>query len=498
MKSRVKRIEKYVQSMSLADKIILIVALIGVLVRIIYIIGTNYDVRQHDSVEFEYNEGHLAYIWYWFEHRMLPDFDPRQYWQFYQPPLHHILAAIWLKINLLVGFDLMTAIENIQILTSFYSCMAVYFSYKIFKELGIKGKGLVLAFTIVCLHPTLIMMSGSINNDILCIMIGLAVMLATLKWYKNPSMKKIIVIAVLLGLSMMAKTSGVLLAPAIAFVFISKFAKDVLKLKQLKQLKKITKATKENGISEIENTEIAENGLSAKVGRHSEIIATISQFIVFICISVPIGMWWSIYNNVRFKVPFGYVPKLPKELDQYIGGYSVWSRFFDFNPVQFSSVFENWGRPSFEHNIIIAIMKTSMFGEYNFSQTTNITVIPATIAFWANAVLIVLSVTAMVYVGSKRIEQVDNVIKMFFGLVYAVVMGSFIKFCFEFAHTCTMDFRYIVPTMVIGAIAIGIFVNELEKKERAVSEKVIVVVEVSVVFLAVFSVLTYCILALAS
>lgn len=466
MKSRFEKVGKYIKSMSRTDIFILLIAFIGILIRLIYIAHTKYDVRQHDSVSIQYDEGHLAYIWYWFDNFRLPDFDPRKYWQFYQPPLHHIIAAIWLKLNAMTGLDLMTAVENIQILTTFYSCMTVYFCYKIFNELGISGKGLVAAFTIVCLHPTLILMSGSINNDILCIMLGMTVILSTIRWYKSPELKKIILIAVLLGLTMMTKTSGALLAPAIAFVFAYRFVRW------------------------------SAEGIKKK--SYLKTIDLLKQFAAFLCISVPLGMWWGIYCNIRFKVPFGYVPKLPKELDQYIGRYSVWDRFFDFNPNQFASVFENWGRPSFEHNIIIAILKTSLFGEYDFSQTTAAVVLPATFAFWANCAVVVISVVAMIYVCFKRYPEVDAVIKVFLGLVYAVAMGSFIKFCFVFAHTCTMDFRYIVPTMIVGSIAIGLMINELDKKRSAISKALVFGICVMLMVSSAAGVLTYYVLAMAS
>lgn len=456
--------------LSKTDKLLLVIALIGVVIRMIYINYTAYNVRQHDLISLNDKEGHIAYIIYWYNNFKLPNFDPRDFWQFYQPPLHHIIAAMWVKLNVFIGFNFVSAVENIQVLTMIYSFITTFICYRIFKELGIKGKGLVIAFTLVCLHPTMILISGSINNDMLCLMFEMAAVLATIKWYKNPSMKNIIIIAFCMGLSMMTKTSGALIAPGIAFVFIYRFVMDVIAWKNTKSEKK-TYAIK--------------------------VLGLIKQFLVFLIIAVTIGMWWSIYTKVRFGMPFGYVPKLSNDLNQYIGTYSVWARFFDFDMGQLKNVFENWGNPCFEHNILIAILKTSLFGEYDFSKSVNYIVQPATILFWLNVIMTVVAVNAMLYVCFKKIKNVDNTIKIFFSIIYITILGSFIEFCFQYPHTCTMDFRYIVPTIIIGAAAIGSFVNDLDKRNNIQFKIISFGICVATFLFAVFGVLTYYILGLA-
>ena len=53
--------------------------------------------------------------------------------------------------------------------------------------------------------------------------------------------------------------------------------------------------------------------------------------------------------------------------------------------------------------------------------------------------------------------------KVFFGGYQILLFANFISFCFKFPHNCSMDFRYIVPTMIIGAMFIGMFVNKLRE-----------------------------------
>jgi len=475
VKDKLIRYKKYLKELPQTDKLIILIALIGVAIRIIYISYTNFNVRQHDLLSLQDKEGHIAYIVYWYNHFKLPDFDPRSLWQFYQPPLHHIIAAMWVKLNVFVGFNFATAVENIQVLTMIYSCITTYICYKILTELGIKGRGLVIAFTLICLHPTLILLSGSINNDILCLMLGMAAILATIKWYKKSSMKNIIIIALCLGLSMMTKASGVLIAPGIACVFIIKFIKSVIDWKIIKN---------------------PDNKNPDNKKHYVHVSGLMIQFLVFLIISVPIGIWWSVYAYARFGMPIGFVPKLSNNINQYIGSYPTWARFFDFDLAQIKSVFQNWGDPSFEHNILLAILKTSLFGEYDFSKAVSFIVLPATILFWSNVILTVLSLFAMVYVCIKKIENFNNVMKIFFSVMYITIVGSFIKFCFQYPHTCTMDYRYIVPTLIIGAVAIGLLVNELDKKKSIQYKRISFGIYTVTKVFAVFSVLTYCILGM--
>ena len=198
LKDKFIRYKKAIKELPQTDKLIILIALIGVAIRILYICYTDFNVRQHDLLSLQDDEGHIAYIIYWYNHFKLPDIDPRSLWQFYQPPLYHITTAMWVRLNVWVGFSFANAVENIQVLTLIYSCITTFICYRILKEIGIKGKGLVIAFTLICLHPTMILLSGSINNDILCLMLEVAAILATIKWYKKSSMKNIIIIALCL------------------------------------------------------------------------------------------------------------------------------------------------------------------------------------------------------------------------------------------------------------------------------------------------------------
>ena len=92
-----------------------LILLSGLLLRLIYISYTGIGTRQHDvHTFFKNNGGHAEYILYLFDNHKLPDFDPRDIWQFYHPPLHHIICALWLTIVDRIGLDYTTTGVNMM------------------------------------------------------------------------------------------------------------------------------------------------------------------------------------------------------------------------------------------------------------------------------------------------------------------------------------------------------------------------------------------------
>jgi len=67
-------------------------------------------------------DNHAGYITYLLQHHQLPDFDPRGHWQFYHPPLHHMISALWLWLSEHVfGISNAAAQESLQTLSLFYA-----------------------------------------------------------------------------------------------------------------------------------------------------------------------------------------------------------------------------------------------------------------------------------------------------------------------------------------------------------------------------------------
>ena len=408
--------------------LILLIMAAGFLIRLCYVMSVPMVTMQHDVAQLGKGNGHIGYIEYLFKNKALPDFDVRTVYQFYHPPLHHIIAAVWVGIQMLMKIEYAHAFENIQLLTLFYSTLCMILSYKIFRQLKLKGIALVAATAVVALCPTFYIMAGSINNDILSITFMLGAFLNTIYWYKHRKMKHIVFIALCIGLGMMTKLSVWMVAPPVAFIFIYSFIKNMLD-KDNRDVKKY-----------------------------------ITQFAVFLAICAPLGLWWSFRNYISHGVPFGYVLELSKTSKQYIGDIPVWQRMFDFGFYQFKDVsdqFTIYEAPYNEFNPIVGLFKTSMFDEgvavRNFPNISGFN----NMLFWSAVVLGIVGFVAMIFAFCKKSKQLDMPMKVFIGILYGVIFISYYVFCLKFAHVCTQNIRYAVPLIVLGAYFIGWAVQNL-------------------------------------
>ncbi|MGN0606675.1 MAG: ArnT family glycosyltransferase [Oscillospiraceae bacterium] len=414
------------------QRCIFILAICGIAIRYFYIIYTLWYERQHDVGSVEMEQGHVAYIWEMYANNFrIPDGDPRIRWQFYHPPLHHILEALFMKI--ISGSEFNE--ENLQIPTFIYSCISMKIMYDFLKEMGLKEKPLVYSFALVCFNPTFIIMSGSINNDMLSSMFIYASVLYTIKWYKSPKMKYIIIIALCVGLGMMTKLSVGLAAPAIAAVFIIKFIQQI----------------------------IAKN-----------VKPYVYQYIVFLIICCPLGLWWEIRNNIKYGMPLNYIARLD-ETDgawQYLGDMSPIERFTGFSFEQLKNVFIewNWSKTSYlEYNPLVALIKTSAFGEFNLLEFNPYIKLSSNILFWSNLLVILISFVSMLYVIFSRKSGQNTVVKIFLSLIFLVFFGNYIIFCIQYPFVCTMNIRYATVLIMIGIYFTGEFLKHLEKSNSKVA-----------------------------
>ena len=425
----------YEKKLTTQNAVILLIAA-GFILRLNYVIYTPLSetsrLRQHDLYDWGGERGHSAYIEHFYNNGFtLPDFDPTTKAQFYHPPLHHLLAAMWMRILTTFGMGYSRAIGSIQFLTLFYSSCCMLVCERIFTKLHLNGAGKIIAMSIIAFHPTFMLLAGSVNNDILSILFILLSVYTALRWYDEPTTKNILYIALSIGLGMSTKLSAAVVAVPIALLFL---------LKLIEEKKRV--------------------------------YDNILQYCIFGVVCIPLGLWFSIRNAVRFKVPFTYVAKLSETSDQYIGDRSVSERLFDVaEPLK--NVFLNrvaTGAEYYDYNVFVAIFKTSMFGEYNFANTNESITGACRFLLVFNIILILLSVAALIYYIIKGAEQTGKNQRIFIVFYQILLFVYYIKFCFDFPHNCSMDYRYIVPTCVMGAFFIGSFTellsNQLSKKNK--------------------------------
>lgn len=405
---------------------IIAVILVGIFIKFYYIHYTPTWVRQHDVIGFGAEEGHAAYIEYILNNRSLPDFDPRERWGFFQPPLHHIISAVILFLSTTLGFSEGRSQENIQIITALYMVGVLILSvclYNRFSKMADEKRktGLITALLIVAVHPMFTIMAGSINNDALALFLSVLALYFAVRWYENPSIIKIVPVALSIGFAMTAKLTGGLVAVPVGVLMLIKLIE----------------------------------------AKNSKLSKTILQYVIFAVIVFPIGLWWSIRNIIKWDMPINYIPPVGEQLPEDI---SLFRRIFDFKLSGVYPAIEGKNAEYSEFNVIISIIKTSLFGEWDFSLVSHKLTILSWGLFIFAVVLAVIGLIATVYMTfSKNSGLMLEARVVLFGTWITYLM-AYLSFALGYNNFSAEDFRYAAICIVCEGIFIGLFYERISSK----------------------------------
>lgn len=396
--------------------IILIIMIVGILTRAMYIIYTPITERQHDVYGIN-DQGHLGYIYTIYQTGKLPETNSIQ---FYHPPLFHSIAAGWLKVNDIFSVSLDKSIEGIQIITAIFSSLIMLVVYRIVEEIEIKNIYKIFIIAVMAFHPTFIILAGSINNDILMILLSFYIILYLIKWNDNPNIKNTIILAVITGCSVMTKISGAIMAVPIMYTFIKK-------------------------IIEIHRTE------------NNKILLLFGKFMLFGIISLPLGLWHPIRNLILFNQPLGGV-LLPGD-GLYVGQYSTVQRFLS---ISFKELFgQVYCVIPDNHNVFAYIVKCSILGEFTYNNNINIYV--TFLKFVNLLIILAIVLCTFILIGKYKRKDKNSFIIMILLITFFTNMISYYNFNVQYPYICTMDFRYIVPTIFTGIVTVCMVLNEYIK-----------------------------------
>ena len=386
--------------------LVALIMICGFALRLSYAIRYGYNQHQHD-VESLQSFGHLSYINTLAFDGALPQIND---WQFSHPPLHHFLAALVVRFSDALGFSLNRAFENVQLLTVFYSSITMLVGVKILERCNIKGNALLFCSLLLSFHPTFTILAGSINNDILTILLSMCAVYCLIIWYQGPSVKLAVICGLFCGLAMMTKVSAALIAVVIAISVIIKKA-----------------SSKQFGFK-----------------------CFWVQTAMFLLVFLPLGLWHPIRNYILFDQPLGYVAPISTDSQLFIGDYSVFERLFSLFSNDGVGVYVNvWE----EYNLPTYILRNSLFGEYSFGNYG-----VALFAIIANAVLILSTLISVVILIIKRYNGYSNIIPL--TVLFFIQIAFFVYFNIKYPFGCSMDFRYIVPTLFSGIVFLGAVMND--------------------------------------
>lgn len=426
------------------EKLCMLILILGMIMRIGYTMYTPWYERFHDIGNATLEDtGHASYILHLYEGRLPASNE----YQFYHPPLYHILSAITMHIvafitNRTNGADVLEAAK----LVSCLAAVGTLFQVREFlKELKIKAEASVLIMAIVAFLPNFYLLAGRINNDSLVVFFMITAIRYTYKWCEQQTYTNLIPLALAYGLGMMTKTSCGTLAVFTGLWMLLIFYRKV-KEKKWKPI--------------------------------------LVQFIVFGCISFPLGLWYQARNLILFAQPLNYVHEIGNDSATYIGMYSTLDRLSVFGDTDFwSNIYNN---PYGDYHMPSYLVKSAIFGEFTFEIEKFL----PTILLLCNLLLVMISLAAMVYILVKGKQS--RKIKWGLCIIWLIQMAAYISFNIQFPHGCTMDFRYIVPTAVIGAIYIGMAWGQIKERDTITAEVLCRIETALILVFSIASIVMFC------
>jgi hypothetical protein len=441
----------------------------GMLMRVGYVLNMDIWTLQNDGGTFtgfgtaQINNGHIGYVEYIYKFFHIPDMDPYEYFGYYHPPLHHIIEAIWMTIQRLIGVPEPLAFENMQVPTLIYSALCMIVMLHILEESGVGEKLVMFGMLLFAFHPRMMVLAGSVNNDILALLLLLTTIWRTLVWIRERSFKNIILIALSLGFGMISKLNTAICAFSIALIFVIVLI-DIIRKKNLVTIKK-----------------------------------TLLEFVVFGVICVPIGLSYIVRNLVLFGEKPG-IPSpalIPNESVMYTGEFSVWSIIgipsiadlhidFPFHPLSAKVI----------HNTWVILFQTGLFAEAYPTTIHGFPLAFAQVAYVASIILAVVTTVVFIVGYTVRVVKLFGQAKaagaawsaviaqgaqgpvtppesaieaakvgdaqavmglrdLFLLSTYVFMLLSFCLYVFKYPYTCSSDFRYMTASLVFTSIGFG-------------------------------------------
>ncbi len=419
------------------------IMLASMAIRAFYVSYISIYQNQHDGGIPYSLGGHVGYItWYLTENR-LPDFDVRTADQFWHPPLHYYLCSRLLKLVWTLFPSTNGNIEIAQLLPFLYITVTIYLVWRILCHFFKEDSLIVnLALSFVAFQPGLVIRSAMLNNDSLVLMLSVLSFFLALKWHElweSKGMVLMIMTALTFGLSLMAKKSGAVVALPIAILFLHRFFVELLK-KQEKDSRKVT------GI--------------------------FLQFVVFLVIAAPVGLWWYVRNYALFGVPFDFFWNIKNgpEYEEYLGNIPALTRVFDFDPrhLSYRNTYLQYKTNTFQDiNPMIALWKSAVSDVWSWTYEDNkikkisyILLLIRTFMVLLGAVMIPRFIGAEIRKKSDALIQRIAVVSLF-----VAQLISYYAFCFEYPYVWTMDYRYVEMIILCDALFLCTFLERIKKNK---------------------------------
>lgn len=380
------------------NKLLIILILLAIALRIFYLSYTDYNLRTHDV------EGHIDYINYISLNHSLPNAD--QCWQCYQPPIYYIMGALVSRISQFTNLNPHFGLQIFSLLLSF---LFLVFSIKTAKEVLSDNRLLIVAISLISFWPSGIIHSVRIGNDSLYYAFYAIGFYFIIKWYKKEYKKDFYLASLFSILSVLTKSSGLILASIFIVSLLYKFIK-----------------TNERKI--------------------------ILKKILILSIILTMGFVLAFYKpleNLRSSSSGDLFVGNIKSLN---GGLSVKNELKNYLWIDLHSYFKepfaySWEDKGGRQNYWIFLLKTSQFGEFEFNNFKYAPMLAKYINIFLLFTIFFFLISLVFLFWNENLKNIKNVnFILLFSIIISLTASIIMRVRLPFSPTG--DFRYIFPSLV--------------------------------------------------
>lgn len=337
-------------------------------------------------------------------------FDPWYMYYFFHQPLHFLMTGYFYFAELFLWHSEAIAQEGLQYISLFYVTATTIVTYGIFKMLNLTTKISHTALLLLAFNPTLFLFSGYVSDDTAVLFWNILLIYFLIKWFNEEKITFLALGAICLGLGTLTKLSILVWVPAICALFLYKIFES---------------ANKRNVFEGI---------------------------VIFVIIAVPLSLIWIVRNHIFFDMDFYNIPDTSPN-GQNFKYLTFFERISDFSLL--TKPFIN--SPNVvEGNIWLALIKTELFGEWDFSLRHSIINIPAILLYWLSiAFKLCCGIGGIWLVIStfKKKINIPSAILIFFIIGYYVIWSYAFKYSMDYPYACSSDYRLfaslILPEVIL-------------------------------------------------
>lgn len=346
-------------------------------------------------------------------------FDPWYMYYFFHQPLHFLITGYIYFAELFLWHSEAVAQEGLQYLSLFYVSASTIVSYGIFKMLNLPAKLSITALVLLAFNPTLFLFAGYISDDTAVLFWNILLIYFLIKWFNSEKVSSLALGAICLGLGTLTKLSVLVWVPAICVLFLYK-------------------------IFESANKRHIFEGIG-----------------IFVIIAVPLSLIWIVHNHILFDMAFYNIPDTSPN-GQNFRYLTFFERISDFSLM--TKPFIN--SPNVvEGNIWLALVKTELFGEWDFSLHHSIIRMAAILLYWLNILFKLccgIGGIWLVILTFKKKINIPSAFLIFFVIGYYVIWGYAFKYAMDYPYACSSDYRLFASLILPEVILLALFAQQLK------------------------------------